>query len=296
MKMAKKAKLMRGFEFAAFVLPAFILVVVLIFVPFVMNLSYSLTDWNGISSKTNFIGLDNFKRLFGEKDFWSREVVFTLKYLVGYLIGVNVLGFLAALFLARPYKAAGLMRGLFFLPYVMSLTLVGYVWKFVVNVGFDSIYQSTGIEFFQMEFFGDPSLSFYTLLFVAIWYGAGYYAVIYVAGLKSMPKELLEAADIDGAGKLQKLWYIKFPLLAPSFTVCLFVATLGGLNTFELPLVITNGGPAGYTTSIALSIYQDAYVAYDFGYAIAKSIIFFVMVMFITLLQLKFTKKREVSA
>lgn len=283
-------------DFAMFVLPAFLLICIASYIPFFMNLHYAQTDWDGISSVINHVGGANFVKLLQDHKFWGQEALFTFKYLIVYMLGVNVTGLCAALLFVQKFKTANLMRGLFYIPHVISLIMIGYVWKFIFSVGAKSIFKLTGWPFFAIDFLGDRSVVFYTMMCISIWYAAGYYAVIYIAGLKSVPTDILEAADIDGASRWHKFWHVKFPMIAPSVTVCCFTSTLGGLKVFDLPLVLTSGGPAGYTTSIALSIYRDAYANHNYGYAIAKSLVFFVMVMVVTLLQLKFTKSREVEA
>lgn len=285
----------RVVSFLAFVLPAFILICITSLIPFLMNIYYSLTSWNGIDPEKNFVGLRNFVTLFQEKDFWTGPVVFTFKYAICYVILANIIALGMALLLVIKFKLANLLRAMFYIPNIISLVMVGYVWKFIFGMGFQDLYEKTGWEIFQLSWLGDSKLVFWSLLFVSLWQVVGFYCVIYIAGLQGVPDDVIEAATIDGAGRISKFFRITLPLIVPSITVCLFTSLLNALKVFDLPFVLTSGGPGGATTSISMDIYNEAFFNNLYGYGTAKSLVFFVIIVVITMFQLKMTKSREVE-
>lgn len=283
-------------EFLAFVMPAFILICITALIPFVMNVYYSLTNWNGIASNTGFVGLRNFETLFQDRDFWTGPVLYTFKYALVYVILANVIALGVALLLVMNLKSASTLRAMFYIPNIISLVMVGYVWKFIFGMGFEDLYEKTGWGIFQLSWLGDTNMVFWSVLFVSLWQVVGFYCVIYIAGLQGLPEDVMEAATIDGAGRVSKFFYITLPLIAPSITICLFTSLLNALKVFDLPFILTSGGPAGATTSISMDIYNEAFSNNLYGYGTAKSLVFFVIIVIITLLQLKATKSREVEA
>ena len=164
----------------AFTIPAVIFVVMMMYIPFVMSGYYSLTKWNGIAKNPVFIGLDNFISIFsGQSDFMS-ALWFTIKYTVLFVIFSNVLAIVLAVVLTKKFKLANLFRGLFFIPYIMSMTIVGFIWKFIFTSGFKAFYQATGWSFWNLSWLGDTKMVFFSIVIVGVWQSLGFYIVLYI--------------------------------------------------------------------------------------------------------------------
>ncbi|ANY66763.1 ABC transporter permease [Paenibacillus sp. BIHB 4019] len=283
-------------EFTLFSLPVLICIAVAFYIPFAMTIRYSLTKWNGISKHPKFIGLDNFKQIFMNDANFASSAWFTIKYAVLYIVLVNVLAIGLAVLLDMKLRTTTWLRAAFFIPYILSLVIVGFIWKFIFMQGFESLGESTGWAIFDLSWLGTPGLAFVSILLVSIWQSIGFYLVIYIAGLQSVPGDLKEAATVDGAGPFRTFFNITLPLLAPSITIAVFMALTNSIKVFDVILSLTGGGPGGSTYSIAYDIYRDTFQNNLYGYGTAKALILFVAVLFITIIQLTLFKRREVEA
>lgn len=289
-------KVSEKLEFGIFTLPVLICIAIAFYIPFAMTIRYSLTEWNGIAKSPTFIGLANFKQIFmGDANF-TNAAWFTVKYAVLYIILVNVLAIGLAVILDMKLKSTTWLRTSFFIPYILSLVIVGFIWKFIFMQGFESLGASTGWGIFELSWLGEPGLAFISILGVSIWQSIGFYLVIYIAGLQSVPEDLKEAATVDGAGPFRKFWSITLPLLAPSITIAVFMALTNSIKVFDVILSLTGGGPGGTTYSIAYDIYRDTFQNNLYGYGTAKALILFVAVLVITVIQLSLFKRREIEA
>lgn len=282
-------------EFGLFTLPVLICVAVAFYVPFVLTVRYSLTKWNGISKHPKFIGLDNFRQIFTGDANFSQASWFTVKYTVLYIILINVLAILLALLLDMKLKSKTFLRAAIFIPYILSLVIVGFIWKFIFMQGFESLGNSTGWSIFGWSWLGKPNLAFISVLLVSIWQSIGFYLVIYIAGLQSVPDDLKEAAVMDGAGPFRRFFSVTLPLLAPSITIAVFMSLTNSIKIFDVILSLTAGGPGGTTYSVAFDIYRDTFQNNLYGYGTAKALVLFVAVLIITVLQLTIFKRREVE-
>ncbi|QJD85485.1 carbohydrate ABC transporter permease [Cohnella herbarum] len=283
-------------EFGIFTLPVLICIAIAFYIPFAMTIRYSLLKWNGISKNPQFIGLDNFKQIFmGDANFTS-AAWFTVKYAIVYIVLVNVLAIGLAVILDMKLKSTTWLRTAFFIPYILSLVIVGFIWKFIFMQGFESLGASTGWGIFKLSWLGEPGLAFVSIVAVSVWQSIGFYLVIYIAGLQSVPEDLKEAATVDGAGPFRRFISITLPLLAPSITISVFMALTNSIKVFDVILSLTGGGPGGTTYSIAYDIYRDTFQNNMFGYGTAKALILFVAVLIVTLIQLSLFKRREIDA
>ncbi|HEY9595256.1 MAG TPA: sugar ABC transporter permease, partial [Spirochaetia bacterium] len=183
----------------------------------------------------------------------------------------------------------------FYIPNIISLIIIGYVWRFIFSRGFDSLYALTRWNVFQLSWLGDSKLAFLSVALVSVWQSIGFYMVIYIAGLQTVPKEQLEAAVIDGATPVSRFFRVTLPLIMPSVTVCVFYSLSNALKTFDVIFSLTFGGPGTATTSIALDIYRTAFSDSRFGYGAAKSVILFLIILVVTVVQLTAFKRREVE-
>lgn len=283
-------------EFGLFTLPVMICVFVAFYIPFALTIRYSFTKWNGISKHPKFIGLDNFKQIFMHDANFSSSAWFTIKYALLYIVLVNVLAILLALVLDMKLRGAAWLRAAFFIPYILSLVIVGFIWKFIFMQGFESLGSSTGWGIFHLSWLGEPGLAFISILGVSIWQSIGFYMVIYIAGLQAVPDDMKEAAVMDGAGPFRRFFSITLPLLAPSITISVFMALTNSIKVFDVILSLTGGGPGGTTYSVAYDIYRDTFQNNLYGYGTAKALLLFVAVLLVTIVQLTIFKRREVEA
>ncbi|GKU77339.1 carbohydrate ABC transporter permease [Paenibacillus sp. L3-i20] len=281
---------------AVFVGPAIIFFSLIIVMPFLLGLYYSFTDWNGVSGEVSWIGLENYKQIFMHDTGFRDSFWFTTKFTILGVVLTNVLGFFLAYFLIKPLKTRNFLRTVFFMPNVIGGLLLGFIWQFIFVKGFSAIGSATGISFFNLPWLGTENTAFWAIVIVFVWQTAGYLMVIYISSLNNVPKDILEAAEIDGASRFQVLRSIIIPLIMPAATVCLFLAISWSFKMFDLNLSLTKGGPFGSTESVAMNIYNEAFARNRYGLGTAKAIIFFVIVAVITTLQVKLTKSKEVKA
>ncbi|MBC8080912.1 MAG: sugar ABC transporter permease [Gorillibacterium sp.] len=280
-----------------FVGPALFFFALIVAIPFLMSFYYSFTNWDGIATHVpKWVGFSNFKTIFTDDPDFRNSFWFTVRFSLAEIVFTNLLGFLLALLLTQALKSRNMLRTIFFMPNVIGGLLLGFIWQFIFVKGFATLGELTGIGFFELPWLGDAPTAFWGIVIVSVWQGSGYLMVIYIAGLSNVPKEIMEAAKIDGASKLQTLRSITLPLIMPSLTVCLFLTISWAFKMFDLNLSLTKGGPFGSTESVALNIYQEAFRNNRFGLGTAKAIIFFIIVGLISFFQVSITKKKEVEA
>lgn len=279
-----------------FVGPTTIFFVMIVLIPFLLGIYYSMTNWNGVSQNLEFVGLNNYVHVFTADPEFRNAFWFTVRFTVVAVIATNLLGFFLAYFLTKPLKSKNVLRTVFFMPNMIGGLLLGFIWQFIFVRGFAAIGEATGIGFFNLPWLGNEPTAFWGIVIVFIWQYAGYLMVIYIASLSNVSKDVLESAQIDGATKTQVLWKIIFPLVMPAVTVCLFLTISWSFKMFDLNLALTNGGPFNATRSVALDIYREAFTNSRLGLGTAKAVIFFVIVAIITAVQVRATKSREVEA
>lgn len=291
----KRMNVSRTRGFLPFVLPALLLVCLAFYIPFLMNAYYAFTDWNGIQRAAKFNGLSNFAELLTDADFLN-STVFTLKYAIAYIALSNAGAILIAVILNRRLRTANAIRAALFIPYILSLVIVGFIWNFILGAGFQSLAQLTHWAFFQIDWLGDLRLVPWTIISVSVWQSLGFYVLIYHAGLQAIPSELYEAVLLDGAGPIQKFFKITLPLLAPSITSGMFFSLAASIRVYDVIVSLTRGGPGRATSSVTFDIYTEAFTHNRYGYGTAKSLVLLVVVMIFAALQLRSMKAREVEA
>jgi raffinose/stachyose/melibiose transport system permease protein len=282
-------------EYVTFLGPALFFFTLIVIIPFFMSMFYSFTDWNGVSSAVSWVGVKNFADILSD-DLFKKDFMFTLRFTVISVALINLIGFSLALLLTRAMRFRNVYRTIFFLPNVIGGLLLGFIWQFIFVKGFASVGDFLHISFFQLPWLGDAPTAFWGLVIVTCWQLSGYVMVIYISSLTNIPKELLEAARIDGASKWMVLRRITIPLIMSAFTVCLFLSISWCFKTFDLNLALTKGGPFNSTESVALNIYYEAFRNNHFGLGTAKAVVFFVLVAAVTSIQIAYTKKKEVQA
>lgn len=290
-----KRKRKEAIETFLYTFPAILFVTVMMYIPFIMSGYYSLTEWNGIAKEPVFIGFDNFVTIFSKSTDFLDALVFTGKYTLLFIIFSNVCALALAVCLTKKFHGANVLRGIFFIPYIMSMTIVGFIWQFIFTQGFAKFADITGWGIWDYSWLGDPKLAFYSVALVGIWQSLGFYIVLYIAGLQAVPADILEAATVDGATKIQRFFRVTLPLLGPSITTCIFMSLTNGLKVYDIILALTKGGPGGSTYSVTLQIYKEAFQNNNYGLGSAESIIYFAIVLVLTQVVLKIFSSREVE-
>lgn len=280
---------------ALFVVPSLFAFVNVVIIPFIMGIIYSFTNWNGFAFKgSSFTGLKNYRIVFADEKF-IKSFILTAKYTVVMVILVNIVGLSLALLVTSKIKSRNMLRGIYFLPNLVGGLILGFIWKFVFTKFFEqmgSVIHNSKLFFNWLD---NPTAAFWAMIIVGVWQMAGYVMVIYIASIESIPDEIMEAAEIDGAGIWTKFKKITLPLISPAFTISLFVTLSNSFKQYDTNLSLTNGGPFGSTELITMNIYNTAFSYNKYAAAQAKAIVFFLVIMVITLLQVYFTKKREVE-
>ncbi len=282
--------------YSAFVGPALVFFLVIQIIPFLMGLYYSFTSWNGVSSAVEWVGFDNYIRIFTDDQVFFQSFMFTTKFMFAAVVISNVIGFGFALLLNAALKTRNILRTVFFLPNVIGGLLLGFIWQFIFVKGFASLGNATDLSLFKMPWLGDEKTAFWGIVIVFAWQISGYMMVIYVAALQGVDTSLLEAAKIDGASNWTLLTRIIVPLILPAFTICFFLTISMAFKIFDLNISLTGGGPFNSTQSVAINIYQEAFQNNRYGLGTAKSILFFVIVAVFTTVQVMITKRKEVQA
>lgn len=263
-------------------------------IPSVTGFWYSLTDWNGISSTYSFVGPLNFQNLLEDSQFWQ-SLWFTVRFAFAVVAVTNIIGFVLAYILTQKLYLSNFFRAGFYLPNIIGGLVLGYIWQFIFTRVFAYIGSLTGLSFFNQLWLGTPETSFWALVIVESWRTAGYMMLIYIAGFGSLPKDCLESAKIDGAREIDSLFRVKIPLMMQSFTRCIFLSILNAFRVYDLNFSLTQGGPYLSSESVSLNIYTTAFTNNKAGYGAAKSLIFLVIVVLISQLQVYFTSKEEVE-
>lgn len=284
-----------GKDFCIFALPGLFCFVAVVIIPFVYGVYLTLTDWDGVSSVKNFVGLANFVGVAKDSQFWT-SLLLTFKYVVFVVVIVNVLAFAIAYLLTRGMKGQNFFRAGFFTPNLIGGIVLGYIWQFVFSRVFVNIGESTGWSLFEVSWLSDPTKAFAALVLVSVWQLSGYMILIYVAGFMGLNEDVMEAASIDGASGWRKMRSIVLPLMMSSVTICLFLTLSRAFMVYDVNLSLTAGAPYGTTEMAAMHVYEKAFTSRQFGLGQAEALILFVIVACISGLQVYLTKKKEVQA
>ncbi|MED0685376.1 sugar ABC transporter permease [Anoxybacillus ayderensis] len=273
-------------------LVAFFTVVIL---PFLYGIYLTFTNWDGISTSHSFVGMKNYLAVLDDAMFWT-SLYKTMKYVLLTVILINVVGFFLAYMLTTEIRAKNLFRAGFFTPNLIGGIILGFLWQFIFSNVLVYIGEHFKIGIFSSSWLADPDKAFWTLVIVTTWQYSGYMMVIYIAGLMNIPKELLEAASIDGANAFVRLRKIILPLMVPSFIVCVFLSLQRGFMVYDLNVALTNGGPYKSTQLVSMYVYQKAFLSQKYGVGQAEAFVLFLIVAIVTLIQVYVSKKREVEA
>jgi raffinose/stachyose/melibiose transport system permease protein len=275
-----------------------------IIIPFFLGIYYSFTDWNAITgTAVTLVGLKNYIAVFGDLGFLHSFFV-TVAYAVLSIIVLNVCAFFLALLVTGKLKYNGLYRAGFFLPNLIGGLILGYIWQFIFNSAIPAFGGAIGFTWLRDNIFlANRYLALLAIVIVGTWQYAGYIMMIYVAAIQTIPDSLIEAAEIDGATFGQRIRHITFPLVAPAFTVSMFLTLVNSFKQFDVNYALTNGGPSAMFMDraimsnefLALNIYKTAFTFNMLAQGQAKAVIFFIVIAVISLIQVRANKKREIE-
>jgi len=271
-----------------FVLPTLTAFIIGFIVPFAEGLYLSFCKFTTVN-KATWVGLGNYVRAFADNTF-KYSFWFTAAFAVVATILINILAFAVALLLTRKLKGSHFFRTVFFMPNLIGGIVLGYIWQILLN----SLLSLLGRPLLAL----DAAAGYWGLIILMCWQQIGYMMIIYIAGLQSVPDELLEAATVDGASPWKSLWKVRIPMVMPSITICLFLTVTNSFKLFDQNLALTGGEPAHSSEMLALNIYNTFYSragAQWKGIGQAKAVIFFLLVVIISLLQLRATRSKEVQ-
>ena len=262
-----------------FTAPAMALFAFIVLVPSVRGVWYAFTDWDGLDPHFSFIGLENFREVTRDPD--ARQAIGnTLLIAVAITIIQNGVGLLLALGVNSVIKSRNVLRVFLFAPAVITPIVTAYLWRNLLGPGgaVNSLLAAVGLDSWQRNWRGDPELALWSIVGVIVWQFAGYSMVIFLAGLQSVPTEVIEAAAIDGAGPVRRFWSVTRPMLAPAFTINLMLSIIGGIKLFDQVWALTGGGPGHATDTLSTLIYKDAFTLGEFGYSIALAVVLTIIV------------------
>lgn len=271
--------------FPLFVIPTLLAFIIGFIVPFLMGIWLSFCEFTTVQDAT-FVGFSNYIKALADEQFLY-SLGFTALFALVSLLVINVFAFALAMSLTRGLRGTNIFRTIFFMPNLIGGIVLGYIWQLIFNGILAQYEQALSLK---------PEYGFWGLIILVSWQQIGYMMIIYIAGLQTIPKELNEAADIDGASGRQRLFHITLPMMMPSITICTFLSITNGFKLFDQNLSLTAGEPMHQTEMLALNIYYTFYSRVGFeGVGQAKAVLFFLLVVIIGLLQLRLTRRNEVQ-
>ena len=281
-------------QYLSLVLPGMIIFTIGLIIPMFLSFYYSLTRWNGMTVEKPFIGLDNYVKLVSDP--YARSAWwFTLRFTIWNTIIQNVAAIFMAVALDSGIKGQKIMRTIFFVPCLISAVVVGFVWLKLYGNVLPALFKLMGLKSSLAMLLGKEDTVLSGLLIANNWQWIGYWMLIYLAALQSIPSDLYEAAKVDGANAVRQFINITIPMLAPALTICIVGITTGSLKVYDLLVASTNGGPGRASTSIIYYTYSTAINGRQYGYGSALTISVVFALLLVAVLQVKVLKKREVQ-
>ena len=271
-----------------FVLPTLAAFIIGFVVPFFEGLYLSFCQFTTVSN-AKLVGLTNFYQVIQDATF-KKSFLFTVSFAVASILLINIFAFLLALLLTKKLRVTNIFRTVFFMPNLIGGIVLGYIWQILINC----LLSIVGKPLLALN----SSAGYWGLIILMCWQQIGYMMIIYIAGLQNVPDDLIEAAQIDGASSLRTLFSVKLPMVMPSITICVFLTLTNSFKLFDQNLALTNGEPNHMTEMLALNIYNTFYARAGMqwkGIGQAKAVIFCIIVIAISLIQLKATRSKEVQ-
>lgn len=291
---SRKIKKPKNIAIYLMTVPAVLLFAMFHTFPAIQGIFYSFTNWDGLSLTYDFVGLKNYYYLFQDENV-LHSYLFTFKFAFVSTVLVNVLSLLIAIGLNEKIKFKNFFRAVYFLPNILSVLIVGYIFNYLFANVLPLLGEKLGIDVLSTNILGNEKLAWIGIVIVAVWQACAFNTILYLAGLQTVPLELYEAASLDGASKWQKFWHITFPMIAPFFTINMVLAMKNFLMVFDQVVALTGGGPGKATQSISLLIYTGGFQGGEFAYQSANAVIYFIVIMIVSIVQIKFLQKREVD-
>jgi raffinose/stachyose/melibiose transport system permease protein len=277
-------------------MPSFVIVFLFILYPFINGIQLSFTNWNGFSQSYDWVGLEQYKRMFTDPTTWL-VVKNTLLYGVGSTILQNIIGLLYALLLNQSIKMKAITRTVIYLPVIISPLIMGYIWYFFFAYqggALNDVLLFLGLD--KINALASPELNTWIIVFVNTYQYVGVAMIIYLAGLQSISKDYYEAAQIDGASVLQQFKNITIPLLMPSITINIVLNIIGGLKLFDVIIALTGGGPGNASQSMSTFMYDLYFKRQDAGYAATQGVFMAFIILILSLAALVYFRRKEIEA
>ncbi|MFG6384036.1 MAG: sugar ABC transporter permease [Lachnospiraceae bacterium] len=277
--------------FLGILIPVLVLFFFFNTLPLLKGFYYGLTNYRGYGDY-DFVGLRNFKDIFTDLRV-GKSYLFTFKYAVVMTIAVNLISLLLALGLNREIRGKSALRGIYFVPNILGGLVVGYIFSFIFTYILPTVGEITGIGFLQNSMLASTKTAWLAIVIVGAWQGIAMNTIIYISGLQTVPAEVYEAGMIDGVSGWKKFWNLTFPLILPFFTINLVLCMKNALMVFDQIMSLTKGGPSQSTESISYLIYQNGMSGGQFGFQSANAFVFFLVIVIISFLQMKFLGGKE---
>ena len=292
-----KKKVKIDFVSMGFIAPAFLFFTLFIIVPTIASVYYSFTSWDGLNPVVKFVGLANYKEIFTSARFGNalKNTVILTAFIS---ILENSMALILALIVDNVRWGKNFFRSAFYVPVLISGIVSGFIWKIMYNYNFgaiNSIFRSIGMGEACQDWLGNPKLALIMVGVVLIWKGAGYYMIIYLASLQSVPTDVVEAAAIDGASPIQRFKAITLPLISGAFTINLTLSLINGLKVFDQISVMTDGGPGFTTETIVYLLYKVGFNEGRQGFGTAVGIVLLFIILILNAVQQSILKRREVQ-
>lgn len=274
------------------ILPALIFYVTFVIYPLFGAINFSLTNWDGVQSTYSYVGLSNYITLF-QDTYVLEPLRNSFIYAFATMITMNVLALLFAIGLDREIRGKNFLRACMFLPALLSPLVVGFIFSFIYSYPLAELGKALNIEWLANNVLGNRNLSLLAVIIAATWRMVGWYMVVYLAGLQSIPGSLIEAAKIDGASPWQRFKNITFPLIAPAFTINMVLSVERAFKEYDIAFSLTGGGPGNSSELIAMTVYKESFTNRRTGYGSAVGVVLFMIIVAISLIQMKWLRGRE---
>lgn len=277
--------------FLCITIPILVLFFLFNTLPLIKGVIYSFTNYKGYGTY-DFVGLRNYADLFQDARV-GRSYLFTFKFAIVSTIVTNLVSLILALGLNSKIKGKSALRGIYFIPNVLGGLVVGYIFSFIFTYILPTIGQKMGIGFLSSSMLSSESSAWLAIVFVACWQSIAMNTIIYISGLQTVPEDVYEAGAIDGATGWAKFKNLTFPLIIPFFSINMVLCMKNFLMVFDQIMALTKGGPAQSTESISYLIYNNGMSGGQFGFQSANAVIFFIVIVVISVCQMKFTGSKE---
>ena len=271
--------------------PAAILVGIFLYFPFLQGAMYSFTNSQGYGD-FKFIGLKNYFAMFQDARV-GHAYLFTIFIAILITIGTNFLGMFLAVLLNSKIAFKNGFRAIFFIPYTLSVLVIGYVFKYIFMTPLPELGQALHIDWLSTSMLSNPDLAWFPIVFLSIWQGVAYSTLLYLAGLQTIDNEIYEAAAINGVSAWQNFWQITFPLIGPFFTINMVLSLKNSLGAFDQIMALTKGGPDSKTETVSYLIFQNGLGNGEYSYQMANAVTFFIVLAVLAFVQLKFFGNKE---